>query len=174
MIELGPAPATTPRSAYLEARPPRYQLRTETALPGPLPEVFAFFSDATNLARITPPDLGFTIVNAPAAMAVGAVIDYRVRVLGVRVKWRTVIDAWEPPTAGATSARFVDSQARGPYACWWHEHRFEADGAGTRMTDTVLYAPPFGPLGAIPNRLVVARQLRRIFAFRAEAIRAYM
>lgn len=170
VIEISAAPAVLPASGYLRARPPRYRLRTTTIVQRPLDEVFAFFSAASNLAVITPPDMGFEIVSAPGEMATGAVIDYRVRVLRVPIKWRTVIDAWEPPADGV--ARFVDSQARGPYACWWHEHAFAAEGDWTRMTDTVLYAPPLEPFGAIAQKLVIARELRRIFDYRARVIRA--
>ncbi|MBP6847941.1 MAG: SRPBCC family protein [Kofleriaceae bacterium] len=145
-------------------------MTARTVIDRPLAEVFAFFCAAENLGAITPPDMGFTIVTpTPIAMAAGAEIDYRIRASGVPMAWRTVIDAWEPPAAGR--ARFVDSQARGPYACWWHEHRFEADGDRTIMIDTVHYAPPLGPLGAVANTLMVAGELRRIFTHRGRAIR---
>jgi len=131
----------------------------------PLDDVFAFFADATNLARITPPEMGFEITTPlPIAMRVGAIIDYRIRVAGVPLGWRTRIDAWEP------GVRFVDSQLRGPYRCWWHEHRFERDGDETVMFDTVHYAPPLGPLGRVANRVFIARQLRGIFTHRAAVI----
>jgi len=169
-VQLARAPAALPTSAYLAARPPRYTLTARTVIDRPLAEVFAFFCAAENLGAITPPDMGFTIVTpTPIAMAAGAEIDYRIRASGVPMAWRTVIDAWEPPAAGR--ARFVDSQARGPYACWWHEHRFEADGDRTIMIDTVHYAPPLGPLGAVANTLMVAGELRRIFTHRGRAIR---
>ncbi|MBP8806476.1 MAG: TIGR01777 family oxidoreductase [Kofleriaceae bacterium] len=169
-VTLGPAPAELPSSAYLRARPPRYTLTARTVIDRPLDEVFEFFCAAANLGAITPPDMAFRIVTPqPIAMAEGTVIDYRIRATGVPMSWRTVIDVWEPPAGGR--ARFVDSQVRGPYACWWHEHRFEADGARTIMIDTVHYAPPLGPLGAVANRVMVARELRRIFAQRGRAIR---
>ena len=169
-VEITAAPTVLPPSAYLAARPPRYRLYATTVIARPLDEVFGFFSAASNLAAITPPDMGFAIIAAPPAMAAGAVIDYRVHVLRVPIRWRTIIDAWEPPDG--THARFVDSQARGPYACWWHEHAFTRDGDRTIMVDTVLYAPPLGPLGAIANRLLIARELRRIFGYRATVIAA--
>jgi ligand-binding SRPBCC domain-containing protein len=78
--------------------------------------------------------------------------------------WRTRIDAWEP------GRRFVDSQLKGPYRSWYHEHSFRADGNATLMRDRVWYAPPLGPVGALANALVVAPQLRGIFGFRAKAI----
>lgn len=162
-----------PSSGYLTAHPPRYRLHTETRIGQPLEQVFAFFSDAQNLAKITPPDLGFQIVTpTPIEMRQGTLIDYRIRVMGLPLRWRTLIEVWEPPNQETGAARFVDAQLRGPYACWWHEHRFAAQGAETLMTDTVLYAPPLGPLGRVAQRLMVARELRRIFEHRASFIRS--
>jgi ligand-binding SRPBCC domain-containing protein len=90
-------------------------------------------------------------------MARGALIDYRLRINGIPVRWRTEISAWDPPV------RFVDRQLRGPYRWWIHEHEFiEIDG-GTLMRDRVEY----GVLGgAIVNRLLVQRQVERIFGYR--------
>ena len=153
-------------SAYLRARKPRYTLHAQTELAAPLAEVFAFFSSPHNLAALTPSELAFEIDGDPGpAIARDVVIDYRIRVAGIPMRWRTRIERWRPGSS------FVDSQERGPYRAWWHEHRFfERDGK-TVMEDIVHYAPPFGPLGAIANRLVVARMLRRIFGFRRQAIR---
>lgn len=159
------APRALPESRYLRERPPRYALRASTSVARPLSEIFAFFSAAENLARITPPEMGFEILTPrPIPMREGTRIDYRVRVLGVPLRWRTVIDVWEP------GQRFVDAQERGPYASWWHEHSFREEGGRTLMEDTVLYAPPFGPIGRVSQHLFVARQLRHIFSYRAETI----
>jgi steroid 5-alpha reductase family enzyme/ligand-binding SRPBCC domain-containing protein len=149
---------------YLDARPPHYLLSTTTVIDAPLEETFAFFSDPYNLARITPPDMRFTIVNAPPPMADGVAIDYRLRVSGVPIGWRTRILRWVP------GRHFVDVQERGPYACWWHEHTFEPDGPRTSMEDRVWYAPPLGPLGRLAHPFLIAPALRRIFSFRRQVI----
>jgi uncharacterized protein len=165
----GPAPA----SEYLAKRPARYQLAARTVIARPLEEVFAFFSAAANLGAITPPDMGFSITSElPSVMSPGTVIDYQIRAAGLPMSWRTVIDAWEPSTSSSPAhARFVDSQARGPYACWWHEHRFVRDGERTVMEDRVLYTPPLWLLGRLANTWMIRGELRRIFAHRARAIR---
>jgi hypothetical protein len=135
-----------------------YELRTRVRLPRPRPEVFAFFADAGNLEAITPPWLHFHIVTPrPIGMKQGALIDYRLRLHGIPIRWKTEITAWDPPR------RFVDEQIRGPYRLWVHEHTFEEDGEGTVVEDSVRYAVPFGWLA---DRLVVARDLRAIFGYR--------
>jgi ligand-binding SRPBCC domain-containing protein len=95
-------------------------------------------------------------------MHVGQRIDYRLRVRGVPIRWQSEITAWEPPH------RFVDEQRRGPYRAWIHEHTFEAQDGGTLARDLVQYAV-LG--GALVNRLFVARDVERIFAFRSEMLR---
>lgn len=153
-------------SDYLAMRRPTHQLRARTTVLAPLDAVFEFFSRPGNLGLLTPSNMGFAITDISGPMEEGALISYHLRVGGVPLKWTTRIDAWEP------GRRFVDAQIAGPYACWWHEHRFEADGADrTIMTDRVLYAPPLGILGRAANQLFIKNSLRAIFSFRSDAIR---
>ena len=134
-------------------------------LPQPREDVFAFFSDVRNLERITPPELRFQITTPlPIDLKAGAIIDYRLRLFGAPFRWRTRITTWEPPL------RFVDEQARGPYALWVHTHSFEAVSANrTRMHDHVRYRLPFPPLGDMVHPLV-GRQIGRIFQFRGQTV----
>ena len=129
------------------------------------PRVFSFFEDATNLERITPPFLGFRILSPlPIAMGQGTLIDYRIRLFGVPLRWRTRIDEYEPPF------RFVDTQLEGPYRLWRHTHLFEEQGEGTLITDRVDYEVGLGPLGALARELFVRRTLEAIFDYRRRAI----
>jgi ligand-binding SRPBCC domain-containing protein len=111
-------------------------LKYETLVPAPLEAAFAFFSDASNLERLTPGWVQFSIVTPlPVVMRAGLEIDYRIRLHGLPLAWRSRIDVWEP------NHRFVDRQTAGPYVWWRHEHRFETAGAGTRVIDEVEYLP---------------------------------
>jgi ligand-binding SRPBCC domain-containing protein len=136
-------------------------LHSEVVLPVPLERAFAFFADAWNLERITPPWLEFGIrTRRPLDMREGAIIDYRIRLHGVPIPWRTRIDVWEP------GVRFVDRQVLGPYRWWRHEHRFEAVAGGTRIVDHVEYLPRVAWL----TRRWVQRDVERIFGYRREAL----
>jgi ligand-binding SRPBCC domain-containing protein len=141
-------------------------LERSQRLPGAPEDVFGFFADAQNLERITPAWLGFRVLTpGPIVMAAGTLIEYRLKLHGVPLKWLTRIDEWVP------GVRFVDSQLHGPYALWHHTHEFVPHVDGTLMRDTVRYALPFGPLGEIARRAFVTRDLARIFDFRQEAVR---
>lgn len=139
-----------------------HHFHTEMELPRPIHDVFAFFSDATNLEAITPPWLHFEILTPrPIPMKAGTIIDYRLRIHGFPVRWRTLIRVWDPPH------RFVDEQVRGPYRLWVHEHRFVSCGPATRVEDRVQYAVP---LDFLLHRLFVRRDLEEIFRFRAATL----
>ena len=134
----------------------------EIFLPSPPEEVFPFFADAGNLNAITPPWLHFRIMTPlPIEMRAGTLIDYRLRLHGLPIRWRTRISEWQPPH------RFVDEQVRGPYLQWIHTHTFEAHRGGTLARDFVQYAVP---LDCITYPLFVRRGIERIFAFRKEAL----
>jgi ligand-binding SRPBCC domain-containing protein len=141
-----------------------WHLTTSLTLPLALDAVFPFFADASNLGRITPPEVGFTIrTPMPVAMREGTLIDYTISVLGIPMPWRTRISEWEPPH------RFVDEQLKGPYSLWEHEHRCVAVVGGTRIDDHVTFRLPLAPLGDLAAP-IVHRMLRRIFTHRQETV----
>ena len=139
-------------------------LERSQRLAAPLPEVFAFFSDPRNLARITPAGLRFRIVGAPAALAEGSRLEYRIRWTFLTLRWVTRITRWNPPF------EFQDVQERGPYRTWIHTHRFTEDQDGVTMHDRVEYELPFGPVGRLVQAWRVRRQLEGIFEYRRRAI----
>jgi ligand-binding SRPBCC domain-containing protein len=137
--------------------------KTEVWLPRPRDEVFAFFSDVANLDAITPPWVKFkTITPGPIEMRAGTVIEHRLRIHGLPIRWRSKITAWEP------SARFVDEQLRGPYRVWVHEHLFEERDGGTVVRDRVRYAAPFD---FFTDRFFVRPDVERIFRYRTECLK---
>ncbi len=141
-----------------------YVLEREQVICRSKSETFEFFSDAFNLECITPPFLKFKILTRhPVDMATGTLIDYKLALYGISLKWRTLIESWEP------DARFVDSQIKGPYLLWHHTHIFEEIGPErTLVKDIVRYQMPFGILGQLAHRLFVKRMLDKIFDYRAK------
>ena len=142
-----------------------YTLECEMLVAVSVREAFEFFEDPRNLSRLTPPWLDFRITTpGKIEMRQGLRIDYRIRWAGIPLSWQSLISEYEPPFF------FVDEQARGPYRCWRHRHTFRPTEGGTMVGDRVEYALPFGWLGRLIHRLVVERQLQRIFAYRQHAL----
>lgn len=140
------------------------QFESELWLPRPRDEVFAFFSDAANLDRITPAWLHFrTIQCERTEMRKGFVIEHALRIHGLPLRWRSVIKEWEPPS------RFVDEQVRGPYRLWVHEHTFEERDGGTLVHDRVRYAVL---MDFLLHRFFIRPDIERIFAYRQKQLRA--
>jgi ligand-binding SRPBCC domain-containing protein len=139
------------------------RLKYETLVRVPLETTFAFFYDASNLERLTPGWVQFSILTPlPIVMREGLEIDYRIRLHGIPLTWTSRIEVWEP------HHRFVDRQIAGPYLWWRHEHRFETVGGATRVIDEVEYLPRL----AWMTSAVVRRDVERIFQYRQDALRA--
>jgi len=144
----------------------RFRLEREQYIPLGLEATFAFFADARNLERLTPPWLHFQVLTPGLIeMRAGTLIDYRLRTRGIPVRWRSEITAWEPPH------RFVDVQRWGPYRAWQHTHTFKRLGSGTLVRDVVSYAVPGGD---VINRFLVGPDLAKIFDYRARQLDAWV
>ena len=141
----------------------KFHFEARLWLPKPREQIFAFFANPRNLDKLTPTWLRFEIVTPePMEMRKGALLDYKLRLHGIPIRWQSEIAVWEPPL------RFVDRQTRGPYRLWVHEHNFISKPGGTVVEDRVEYAT-LG--GGIVQRLLVAPDLRRIFSHRHEVLR---
>jgi ligand-binding SRPBCC domain-containing protein len=139
-----------------------YTVETRLFLPRPLDVVFPFFADAGNLEALTPPWLRFEILTSlPIEMRPGTIIDYRLRLHGIALRWQSEITVWEPPF------RFVDEQRRGPYRRWIHEHTFTQLRNRSEVHDFVRYSMPGGWLA---NLFFVKRNVRQIFEYRTRKL----
>lgn len=142
-----------------------YRLERSQWLPRTPEALFPFFADAHNLEKITPPWLNFEILTPPGfEISKGSRIDYRIRLYGLPVRWKTEITEWEPPRG------FVDFQLQGPYRLWRHRHTFTAENGGTRCDDVVEFYPKGG---ALTYHLFVRREVEKIFDYRAEVLQRH-
>ena len=139
-----------------------FLFKTQRTVEQPITEVFEFFSNAHNLAAITPPNLHLEILTpAPIEMGVGTRIDYRLKLHGMPIRWQSEITEWNPPYA------FADEQRRGPYRLWRHTHTFEETENGVIVGDVVEYAV-WG--NGVVNKLFVRPDIEKIFAYRSEQL----
>lgn len=142
-----------------------YELRRKVSIPAPVEDVFSFFSNTENLNLITPPWLYFKILTPlPIKMEKNVLIDYSIKLLGLRLIWKTEITVWQPPH------RFVDQQIKGPYQVWEHTHLFEEKEGRTQMEDVIRYAVPGFVLSPLIHFLFVRPRLEKIFAFREQRV----
>ena len=142
-----------------------YELRRKVSIPAPVEDVFSFFSNTENLNLIMPPWLYFNILTPlPIKMEKNVLIDYSIKLLGLRLIWNTEITVWQPPH------KFVDIQIKGPYRVWEHTHLFEEKEGGTQMEDVIRYAVPGFVLSPLIHFLIVRPRLENIFAFREQRI----
>ena len=142
-----------------------WRLQTSLWVPHPPEAVFPFFAEAANLEQLTPPWLSFSILTPqPIAMQKGTLIDYRIKLHGLPMRWRTRIARWEPPYA------FADEQLSGPYTLWHHTHTFVPCDGGTVLGDEVVMRPRGGPLAPLVMRLFVQRDVERIFRYRRDVM----
>ena len=144
----------------------RHRLERTQILEAPLREVFAFFSDIRNLETITPEFLNFRNVDVETfEFRTGSTIDHEMRLFGIPLKWRSVIEEFQ------ADDRFVDSQVTGPYQYWHHLHIFRDVSGGTEVIDRVDYELPMGILGELGHGMFVKPMLNSIFEYRQEKLR---
>ena len=138
-----------------------HEILRERLIERPRSEVFEFFANPANLEKLTPGFLNFKILECPTgALESGSRIRYQLSLHGIPIKWRTVIEGWQPET------EFSDVQESGPYALWHHTHQFEEVPEGTIVRDHIRYRLPVGSLGDIVAGWLVRADLAKIFAFR--------
>lgn len=144
---------------------PEHILQCKQIIEHPRDEVFEFFADARNLERITPPELQFHIITPqPIDIKKGTLIEYQLKLLGFRVKWKTEITQWNPPHD------FVDTALKSPYRQWIHLHKFIVGENGeTIMKDVVRYRLPLEPFGNLAH-WYVKKELNYIFDYRRKVV----
>jgi len=143
-----------------------HELLMEQWVSRPVDEVFAFFSDAKNLERLTPPHLSFKVLSqSTEKLQEGTRIDYKLQLHGISFHWQSLIHDWQPMTS------FSDTQTRGPYKKWDHTHTFIEQDGGTLIRDHAWYRLPFGVPGDAVAYPFVKKDLEKIFGYRHARVR---
>lgn len=145
-----------------------YKLETSQVIPINIDQCWDFFSNPENLQKITPPHMGFEIIDKVSdKMYAGQLIQYYIKpFLGWKLLWVTEI------TQVKEKAYFVDEQRFGPYKFWYHQHFFKQTEQGVEMRDVVHYVLPYGLLGSIMHKLFIKKQLNQIFSYRSKFIKS--
>lgn len=158
------SPASKIQFSY-DSKNNEHILEAEQFIARPVAEVFKFFCDENNLEILTPEFLNFKVLGkSTPTIQEGTLIDYKLSLHGIPLRWRTKIESWNPENS------FVDTQLKGPYKLWHHTHTFEAKDGGTMAKDRVRFRLPFGPLGNFVVRVFVRRNVQKIFEYRTQKI----
>lgn len=137
----------------------------EQYIPRKKKDLFPYFSVETNLEELTPPYLNFKVVHKSSEkISEGTELSYKLKLRGLPIDWTSKIIGWNAPTS------FVDTQIKGPYKKWHHEHTFQDLGEGCLMRDVITYQLPMGWLGEVVASRWVQSDLKKIFNFRRKVI----
>ena len=143
-----------------------HRLKRVMRVLAPLDKVFEYFNRPENLDELTPPFLRFSILTPPPMiMHNGAVFDYKIHLMGLPMRWSSIIAEYEPPH------HFVDVQLRGPYSFWHHRHGFSQKEGCVEVTDDVHYEIGFSLIGQLVHALVIKRRLNTIFGYREKVVK---
>lgn len=143
-----------------------YTLNDELNLPIPIDEAWDFFSNPNNLSRIMPDSMDFKVVKgASLPIYNGQFIEYTVTPLPFfKTKWVSEMKNIKKPNY------FEDTQVKGPYKHWLHQHILEPTADGTKVVDLVEYQVPLGILGRLLHPIIVKPKLKKIFNYRKKHI----
>lgn len=97
-------------------------------------------------------------------LALGDRVTWEARHFGVRQRLTSEITAFTRP------GHFRDSQVSGVFAWFHHDHRFEASGSGTLLTDEFAYRAPLGILGRLADHLFLTAYMRRFLSRRLQLL----
>jgi uncharacterized protein len=127
----------------------------------PAATVFAWHARPGALERLVPPWQDVRVVARRGTIRDGDRAVLRIRMGPLVRHWVAEHQDYEE------GRQFRDVQLEGPFADWEHTHRTLPDAAGAcTLEDVVHYELPGGRLGALLGEPIVARMLRRMFAFR--------
>lgn len=87
-------------------------------------------------------------------ITLGEEVTWRAWHFGVPLRMTSRITAMQAPEY------FIDEQVRGPFKTFRHVHEFSEDQTGTTMIDRIEFQAPFGLLGQLAEKLVLANYLR--------------
>jgi ligand-binding SRPBCC domain-containing protein len=119
-------------------------IRSRGWVAAPIEEVFRFFDDPANLAKLMPPPVQIRLVRIePAPPRPGSVFEFRYGLGPVGRSWTVrLVDR-------VVNERFVDETIAGPMRRFHHSHVFTPARSGTWIEDRIdFHVGPDGPIGS--------------------------
>jgi ligand-binding SRPBCC domain-containing protein len=122
---------------------------------------FEFLLRPANVALISPPELGLNFVNPPDIVELGSRIEFKIQGYG---QVQTIV---HEITSLVHPEQIIETQIRGLFASWVHEHGFDTNERGQVIViDRIDFEPPAGILGLLIPADKIMDQLEDGFAHR--------
>lgn len=137
-------------------------LRSRSWVSAPIDEVFAFFDDPANLARLMPPPVQIRLLEIdPAPPQPGSIFTFGYGLGPFQRRWTVRLLERE------AGRRFRDETLDGPLARFDHTHSFAPARRGTWIVDEIDYhLGPGGTMGELLDMLA-GWAMRATFVWRA-------
>ena len=144
----------------------RQRFAKETIINAPPEIVFEFHKSRDALTLLIPPWENMKVIESSGSLLPGSRVVLRGGLGPLPLQWIAIHTEFDPPHL------FADRQESGPFAYWYHRHRFFEDGqGGTVLMDDVEYALPLGLLGLWAGGWFIRRKLDAMFVYRHETTR---
>jgi len=136
-------------------------IRSRAWVAAPIEEVFNFFDDPANLAKLMPPPVAIRLVRIdPAPPRPGSIFEFRYGLRPIQRTWTVRLLDRVP------NERFVDETFSGRMARIHHSHTLTAARRGTWIEDQIdFHVGPDGPLGTVVDA-VAGIVMRLTFVWR--------
>lgn len=127
----------------------------------PPEKVFEFHSDTNNLKLITPDFIKVNIVKIDLPLKLQSEIILNIIQFGfIKIKWTIRLTDFKHYSI------ITDTQIKGPFKVWIHQHCFAESESNTIMTDKINYKLPMGVLGKLLNKIIIKKLIEKQFEFR--------
>ena len=145
-----------------------YTVRDSIRIAAPLERMFALSTSVPLVQRT----LGFRPVEGvtTGSVEMGSRVLWKGWLFGLPQRHLTLITGYAAPAVGeggVCRAYFQDTQERGRFAAFRHDHHMSAEGEGTLLSDEIHFRLPFGWAGALVARWIlrpfIGRTLRSRF-----------
>jgi len=142
------------------------QFERSVWIDAPVEDVFAFHERPDALQKLTPPGQPVSLVSHTGGIETGARVVLRLGFGLLSIQWMALHTGYEK------NCFFEDTQVSGPFRSWKHQHRFKAEGNGTRLIDQIDFELYGGRAAEVLFGGLIQAQLEKMFAYRHKVTQA--
>ncbi|MBK7265176.1 MAG: hypothetical protein IPI12_02320 [Ignavibacteriales bacterium] len=145
----------------------KFKFEKSVVIKAGLRELFNFHLNTQNITIISSP---FPVIEkiemSSNPLKTDSTVSLLLNFLIIRQNWIMKISEVKPFEV------VTDIQVKGPFKVWEHKHIFEETKAGVKMTDNIIFSPPWGVIGLLTLPLLYL-QLYLMFSDRHRRTRNF-